>query len=149
MALYSLSLRTSSSTSGTPFWACMCPAGMEATVHELRAITTNSVNTPTWGLGLSTNVPVFTSPVTVIAEDPQRPAGRTTCAVAFSTAPIAPQTFFRRSISRSAIGEGIVWVFTRGIVLPEAGRALALWHLGAAIPTPGQPLCDVDVVVDE
>lgn len=143
MAIYSLSLRASISTINTATWGVQAAAGNESTVYEVRLIALTGSNAVV-GLGRSSNVPTLSGGVAVLPEDEARPPGLTQAAVAFGTQPTLPTNFFRRFTQIAANGNGVIWVFTRGIVLAAAGPALVIWNI-----TIGPGTADIDVVVDE
>ncbi len=127
MAIYSLSLNTTVTTTG-------------AAAMDLRAASTNSprimevglnlgaATASTYGLGRSGNTPTQTSPVLVLAENPGDPTGLSGSAVAWSVAPTVPTNFFRRVSLPATIGSGIIWTFPRGLVLAASGTML-IWNL--------------------
>lgn len=145
MAIYSLGMRITSSGNDVPVWAVQAAAGSEPTVHEVRWSNASAAFLYI-GLGRSANIPAFGgNAVNLLPEDYARPPGLTTAAVAFTTAPTKPANFFRRNQNVSGQQNmGVVWVFTRGLVLEAAGRALTLWHIVG-----GTSSIDIDCVVDE
>lgn len=144
MAIYSLSLRSTVGAAAAASWAAQAAAGNEPMVLEVRwvmAVTTGSLI----GLGRSANIPVLTGATAFLAEDEARPTGLTQASTTFSTAPTQPVNFMRRtSLSSGSAGTGIVWVFTRGVVLAAAGPALVIWNINAVAAS-----VDIDCVVDE
>lgn len=127
MAIYSLSLNTTVTTTG-------------AAAMDLKAASTNTPNimeigvnlltatASTYGLGRAGNTPTQTAPVLVQAEDPGKPAGLSGCAVAWSVAPTVPAQFFRRVSLPATAGAGVIWTFPRGLVVAISASML-LWNL--------------------
>jgi hypothetical protein len=143
MAIYSLSTTTTVTTTTAPSWDVKAAASNDPALMELGAIN-GAATACTYQYGRSSNTPVQTSPVTVLAEDVDRPTGLTTCAVAWSTAPTVPANFFRRAFLPATIGAGIIFTFPRGLILPAGGASLVQWN-GAA----SSALVAVHCVVDE
>jgi hypothetical protein len=64
-----------------------------------------------------------TSPVTLLPEDfSDDAAAATKIALAWATSPTAPANYMRR-FSGSAIGQGAIWTFPKGIVIDKAVNA--------------------------
>lgn len=143
MALYSLSINSTVTTSGAASWDVKAAASNKPAVMEYGVIN-GAATACTYGLGRSANTPTQTSPVLVLAEDPNGSTGLTGCAVAWSVAPTVPAQFFRRSFLPATIGAGIIWTFPRGLALPPAGASLVQWNNAAS-----SALVSVHVVVDE
>lgn len=128
MAIYSLSLISTSATLGTANWSAAAAATNEPAVMEF-GIINGAATACNFGLGRSANTPTQTAPVLVQAEDPDRPAGLTGCAVAWSVAPTVPAQFFRRTLLPATIGSGMIWTFPRGIGIAAAGPQLVSWNI--------------------
>lgn len=143
MAIFSLSLRTTVTTTGAAAWAALSPSTNEAAVMELRYVN-GAATASVIGVGRSANTPTLTGGVAFLAEDEGRPAGVTQAAVAFGTAPTVPTNFFRRASIAAVIGVGIVYTFPRGIVLAAAGAAILVWNI-----TTNSAVVDIDCVADE
>lgn len=143
MAIYSLSLRTTVTTIGVASWAALSPAGNEAAVVELRYISGAGTQCII-GIGRSANVPTLSGGVAVLAEDEARPTGQTQCAVAFGTAPTVPSNFIRRATIQGTSGNGVLYTFANGLVLPAGGQALVVWNIAVS-----SAVVDIDCVVDE
>jgi hypothetical protein len=143
MAIYSLSLRSTVTTTGAASWAALSPATNEAAVMELRWVN-GAATASVIGIGRTNNVPTLTGGVAFLPEDEGRPAGVTQAAVAFGTAPGVPANFFRRASIAGVIGAGIVYTFPRGVVLAAASNAICVWNI-----TTNTAVVDIDCVVDE
>jgi len=143
MAIYSLALPSTVTTTGAAAWDAKAAATNEPAVMEVGVIN-GAATASTYGIGRSANTPTQTSPTLVQAEDEGRPAGLTGCAVAWSVAPTVPAAFFRRVLLPGTIAAGMVWTFPRGIVLAAAAASLVLWNLAL-----NSASIAVHVVVDE
>lgn len=104
MAIYSLALPSTVTTTGAAAWDAKAAATNEPAVMEIGVIN-GAATASTYGIGRSANTPTQTSPTLVQAEDEGRPPGLTGCAVAWSVAPTIPAAFFRRFLPpRAAAG---------------------------------------------
>jgi hypothetical protein len=130
MAIYSLSLASTVTTTGAASWDVKAAATNRPRVMEL-GIVNGAATASTYQIGRSANVPAQTSPVLLQAEDSGDAAALTGCAVAWGTAPTIPAQFFRRSFLPATIGAGIIWTFPRGLALANSGASLLNWN-GAA-----------------
>jgi hypothetical protein len=128
MAIYSLSLNTTVTTTAAAAWDVKASATNEPAVMEI-GVNLGAATASTYGLGRSGNTPTQTSPVLLQAEDVDRPAAVTGCAVAWSVAPTVPAQFLRRVSLPATIGSGIIWTFPRGLILGAAAASLVLWNL--------------------
>lgn len=127
MAIYSLSLNTTVTTTGAAAMdaksaATNTPKFMEIGLNLLTATAS------TYAIGRSGNVPTQTSPVLLQAENPGDPAGLTGCAVAWSVAPTVPTQFFRRVSLPATAGAGAILTFPRGLALAVSSSML-IWNL--------------------
>jgi hypothetical protein len=127
MAIYSLSLNTTVTTTGAAAMDLRASAANSPRIMEV-GLNLLTATASTYGLGRSGNTPTQTSPVLVQAENPADPAGLTGCAVAWSVAPTVPAQFFRRVSLPATAGAGVIWTFPRGLILAAAGTML-LWNL--------------------
>jgi hypothetical protein len=143
MAIYSLSLASTVATANAASWDCRGASTNKPAVMEI-GVMNGAATACTYGYGRSANVPVQSSPVTVLADNVDSPPGLTTCAVAWTTAPTAPTQFFRRAFLPATIGAGIIYTFPAGIILPAAGSTLVQWNIAASSAS-----VVVHVVVDE
>jgi hypothetical protein len=144
MAIYSLGARTSIVGSGTAGWEARSAATDLPRVMEL-GVFLAAATASTIGLGRPAAIGITpTTPVTVLAEDPNDPAGTVLVALAWATPPTIPGAFFRRISLPATIGTGIFWTFPRGLKIPVSGlSSIILWNLAA------NGVQDVHVVVDE
>lgn len=130
MILYSHGVTTSGVTLGTAAWDILAPTGAIVRVYEMGVTITAPVATTT-AIGFATNVPVQTSAIHLVQDDPNDPVSDATVAITWSTAPIMPVSFtpFRRVGLAGTIGQGYIVFFRQGIRLPAAGASLALWNI--------------------
>jgi len=128
MAIYSLALNTTVTTTAAPAWDIKAASTNQPAVMEV-SIQLGAATASTYGLGRSGNTPTQTSPVLLQAEDPARPAALTGCATAWGTAPTVPTQFFRRIALPNTIGSGVIWTFPRGLILAAAAASLVAWNL--------------------
>ncbi len=143
MAIYSASLNGTVGTITTPSWDIKASASNEPAVMEL-GIMNGAATACTYGYGRSSNTPTQTGTVLVQAEDEGRPAGLTTVAVTWSTAPTVPAVYFRRCYLPATIGAGIIFTFPRGLTLAAGGASLVQWNIAAS-----SAVYSVHAVVDE
>lgn len=127
MAIYSLSLNTTVTTTGAAAMDLRASSANSPRIMEI-GINLLTATASTYGLGRSGNTPTQTSPVLVQAENPGDPAGVSGCAVAWSVAPTVPTQFFRRVSLPATAGSGVIWTFPRGLVLAASGTML-IWNL--------------------
>lgn len=143
MAIYSCSLPGTVGTITTPSWDVKASASNEPAVMEI-GIMNGAATACTHGYGRSANSPTQTGTTLVQAEDEGRPAGLTTCAVTWSTAPTVPAVFFRRTFLPATIGAGMIFTFPRGLVLASGSSSFVQWNIAASTA-----VFVVHVVVDE
>ena len=127
MAIYSLSLNTTVTTTGAAAMDLRASSANSPRIMEV-GLNLGAATASTYGLGRSGNTPTQTSPVLVQAENPGDPAGVSGCAVAWSVAPTVPTQMFRRVGLPATIGAGVIWTFPRGLVLAASGTML-IWNL--------------------
>jgi len=127
MAIYSLSLNTTVTTTGAAAMDLKAAATNTPNIMEV-GVSLLTATASTYGLGRAGNTPTQTSPVLVQAEDPGKPAGLSGCAVAWSVAPTVPAQFFRRVSLPATAGAGVIWTFPRGLVVAVSASML-LWNL--------------------
>jgi hypothetical protein len=127
MAIYSLSLNTTVTTTGAAAMDLKAASTNTPKVMEV-GISLGAATASTYGLGRAGNTPTQTAPVLVQAENPGDAAGVSGCAVAWSVAPTVPAQFFRRIGLPATIGAGVIWTFPRGLGL-AASASLLIWNL--------------------
>jgi hypothetical protein len=127
MAIYSLSLNTTVTTTGAAAMDLRASASNSPRIMEV-GLNLGAATASTYGIGRSGNTPTQTSPVLVQAENPNDPAGLSGSAVAWSVAPTVPTQFLRRVALPATVGAGVIWTFPRGLILAAAATML-LWNL--------------------
>lgn len=127
MAIYSLSLNTTVTTTGAAAMDLRASSANSPRIMEV-GLNLLTATASTYGLGRSGNTPTQTSPVLVQAENSADPAGVSGCAVAWSVAPTVPAQFFRRVSLPATAGAGVIWTFPRGLSVAASGTML-LWNL--------------------
>lgn len=127
MAIYSLSLNTTVTTTGAAAMDAKSTSANSPRIMEV-GINLLTATASTYALGRSGNVPTQTSPILLQAENPNDPAAQTGCAVAWSVAPTVPAQFFRRMSLPATAGTGVIWTFPRGLILAITSSML-IWNL--------------------
>ena len=127
MAIYSLSLNTTVTTTGAAAMDLLASASNSPRIMEV-GINLITATASTYGVGRSGNTETQTGAVTVLAENPNDPAGQSKCAVAWGTAPTVPANFFRRIGLPATAGAGVIWTFPRGLLL-AASAGMLIWNL--------------------
>ena len=128
MAIYSLGVLTTGTTSATAAWEIRTASTDRIYILEL-GFFMNAATASTYGFGRPAAIGVTpTSPVTLIAEDPAAPAGTAQSALAWGTGPTAPTAFHRRVNTPATIGTGIIWTFPRAFIVPVSS-SVVLWNL--------------------
>lgn len=143
MPLYDLCLNTTITTITSPAMDFKASSTNQPRVLEL-GIMLGAGTASSYGIGRSANTPTQTGTTAVIPENPNDPAGQTTGAVTWSTAPTVPAAFFRRGSLSANVGAGIIWTFPRGLILAAAGPSLTVWNI-----TANSANTNVWIVVDE
>jgi len=142
MAIYSLANRTSNVTTGNPSFELIAPAAARVRLMEI-GIWLNAATQSPLGLGRPQAIGgTPTSPINVLAEDPNDATGGSRTALAWGSPPTIPLQFFRRFNIAGAIGAGVIATFPRGLVIAAAGTVI-LWNIAAV------SVYDVHIVVDE
>jgi hypothetical protein len=142
MAVYSLSNRTSNVTIANPNIEVRASATGRPRIMEI-GTWLNAATQSVWGIGRPQAIGVTpTTPVSMLAEDPNDTSAATQTALAWGTAPTVPLQFFRRVNIAAAIGAGVILTFPRGLVI-GANNSIVGWNITAT------SVMDVHVVVDE
>lgn len=142
MAIYSLSQNTTVATTGAAAMDAKTGATFRSAIMEV-SIQLVTATASTYGLGRAGNTPTQTSPVLVLAEDPNDGTGVTGVAVAWSVAPTIPANFFRRVSLPATQGSGVIWVFPRGLILAPSS-SMVIWNLAT-----NSASANAHLVVDE
>lgn len=144
MAYHELGIRTSNVTSANAAFELIGATALRGRLIEVGFTLATAVAT-VLGLGRPAAAGVTpTSPVTLLPEDVNDSTPVSKIALAWGTSPTSPTAFMRR-FSGSAIGQGAIWTFPKGIVLGPSGatNSLVLFNI-----TGGATL-DAYVVVEE
>ncbi|HXI15507.1 MAG TPA: hypothetical protein VNM48_03975 [Chloroflexota bacterium] len=146
MARYAIGLAANVTATASAVRAEIRAAGTSRPRITEITVTNAAATVITLLLGRSAAIGVTpTSPLTVQALDPADPAGTTTTAIAWGTAPtITGITPLQRVTLPATIGAGMSWSFERGILLPLNG-SLIFWNLAAS----SSAALDISIVIDE
>lgn len=144
MAIYSLSLNTTVSTTNAPCWGFLAQANENPSIYELH-LDLNSPIASHYGFGRAAVAGVTpTSPVSVLPHGPgNSTTGKSTCQKAWGTAPTIPAQFLRRKNVDGIIGAGVIWVFPGGLGVAP-GAEMVVWNLATNTAS-----LDVTVVSEE
>lgn len=142
MAIYSLGNRTTNVTTGNATIELRTAATDACAVLEI-GIFLGAATASTFGIGRPAARGITpTSPITVLAEDGNAPAGTAQTALAWGTGPTVPVNFFRRCSFPATIGSGVIFTFPRGLIVP-INSSLVVWNLAT------NGVADIYFVVDE
>lgn len=129
--IVSFSARTTATTNATAAWEIRT-ASTPGRVKILEVgLFLGAATASVYGLGRPAAIGVTpTSPQDFLPEDPNDviASGVVQSALAWGTGPTVPANFFRRISLAATIGNGIIWTFPKGLVLPVSG-GLVLWNL--------------------
>jgi hypothetical protein len=144
MAYHELGVRTTNVTTGQAVVELIGATALRARLIEIGFTLVTAVATQL-GLGRPAAAGITpTSPVTLLAEDINDAAPVSKTALAWGTSPTAPTAFLRK-FTGSAIGQGAIWTFPKGIVLAITGASNSLTLHNIL----GGATLDVYVVVEE
>jgi hypothetical protein len=129
MAIYSLSTTSTNTLGGQAAFDIKASSSNSFRLMELALNAGGAINC-TYGLGRPGNdgSVAQSSPLAVLAENPNDPTGQSTTAVAWSTAPTVPSSFLRRGYYGAATGLGILWTFPRGLIASPS-HGLVVWNI--------------------
>jgi len=144
MAIGSVFIRTQLLTAGTPGWQLVTAATARASLLELGLITAGAAVSGAMSLG---RPPTHGTPggIELFArEEPSAPACTSGVTASWAVNPTVPPSSatFRRWTYAAGIGNGIIWTFPRGLVVPVSA-SLVLWNVQA------NTNIEVNAVVDE
>lgn len=133
MGSYSVAVRTTATAVQTALWELRTAAGIDVLVYEIGIFITGGSSGQLYALARSPIQGVTpSSPVTVLPDDGNGPAGNTKVAIAWTgKPPPMPYTgHLRRYLPMtSSFGHGVVWTFPRGLAIPPAS-SLGIWNIG-------------------
>jgi hypothetical protein len=131
---YTLGVRTSSGTIATAAWEIITAATPgRARLLELGFFLV-AATASVIGLGRPAAIGITpTAPVDFVPEDPNDviASGVIQSAVAWGTGPTVPAAYLRRIALPATIGQGVIWTFPEGIVIPISS-SIILWNISAA-----------------
>ena len=127
MAIGSLALNTTVTTTGAAAWDVKAGANGKPAIIELGA-NLGAATASTYGIGRSGNTPTQSSTTVLQQEDPNDSALTATCAVTWSVAPTIPSPFLRRVDLPATLGAGFIYTFL-GLKLAVSAPSLVLWNL--------------------
>ena len=121
MATYSIDRFTTDTSTG-PTHTIYTGATERAMVREAGVFQASSTRSR-FGLGRPAAAGVTpTSPVLFLAEDPASPASLVNSALAWATRPTNPTEVLRRWVTPVTVGVGVVFYFSRGILIPVSSQ---------------------------
>lgn len=130
MALYQLGVRTSGTASGAAAVELRSASTIRPRVREIKVTLATAVAS-LFGIGRPAAIGVTpTSPVAVLAQEPQDPAGVTTTALAWGTPPTSPTAFLERFGLPATIGANAIFSYWNGpgLIIPVSS-SIVLWNL--------------------
>lgn len=137
MARYAAGVSKASSASAAWLMGLRCPSTADARVWEIHVLAETAVagtvdlrriTTAGTGAAMST---------TPVAEDVSSSAATVVVDTAFATAvPAATGVSIRRYALPATIGQGIIWTFPEGLIVPVSG-AIGIYQLSALAVTYG------------
>lgn len=144
MAIYSQAQLTTVTTITAPSWDIKAAAANSPRVMEL-FLNLGAATQSAYGIGRPGNdgSVAQTSGLALLPENLGDPAGQTTTAIAWGTAPTVPTTFLRRATLPGTVGAGVIYTFPRGLVLAVT-KGICLWNI-----TANSASTNVHVVCDE
>lgn len=128
MAIYSLSLNSTVTTTAAPAWGFLAQSDENPTIYEIH-LDLGAATASTYGFGRAAAAGTQTSPVSVLPHGPANATtGKSTCAVAWSAAPTIPAQFLRRKSLPATVGAGVIWTFPFGLGC-SASSEMVVWNL--------------------
>ncbi len=131
---YTLGVRTSDGTIAAAAWEIRTGATPgRARLLELGLFLV-AATASVIGLGRPAAIGLVpTGPADFVPEDPNDviASGVIQSAVAWGTGPTVPASYIRRISLPAAIGQGVIWTFPEGIVIPISS-SIVLWNISAA-----------------
>jgi len=129
MAIYSLSNRTTNVTIANPCIEIYSAATVKARIMEI-GIFMAAATASVFGIGRAAAIGVTpTTPVTMLAEEVNDPAGLVYTAIAWATPPTVPVNFFRRVSLAAAIGTGVIFTFPKGLTITHSTGSIVVWNI--------------------
>ncbi len=147
MAIYSGSARfIMAFSSAGPLLEIRTTATHKARLLEISCSCNSAVVQFNYGIGRPAAIGVTPNQTGIFTDegDGNGVAALTTTAIGWVTPPTVPTNFFRRQTTNPSVGNGVIWIFGRGIGIPVSG-SVVLWYTAG---TQG-PTADVHAVIDE
>lgn len=144
MAIYSLGVATTINTANAPALEIRSSSSLAPRVMEF-TLTAGGVSS-TWAFGRATTRGNPSAPVNLQPENASDPVSQTVVATAWVVS--GPNTFsaafntLRRVTFPGNAGEGVIWTFPYGLLMP-VDTSLVLWN------APGGSATNCTIVVDE
>lgn len=129
MAIYSLSLNSTVTTTAAPCWGFLAQTDENPTIYELH-LDLGAATASTYGFGRAAAAGITpTTPVSVLPHGPANTTtGKSTCQMAWGTPPTIPANFLRRKSLPATIGAGVIWTFPGGLGVASSSE-LVIWNL--------------------
>lgn len=131
MAIYSIGRRTTNVTSGQAAMDCASGSGSRPRCMEV-GVFLAAATASIYGINRCTALGTRTTPVALLAEDPDDPVltGITLIdtAIAHSVQPTFAAEYLRRVPLPATIGTGIIWTFPKGLAIKNS-LSIALVNL--------------------
>ncbi|MGZ4972500.1 MAG: hypothetical protein ACXWDN_07055 [Limisphaerales bacterium] len=128
MAIYSLSLNSTVTTTNAPAWGFLAQADENPTIYEIH-LDLGAATASSYGFGRAATAGTQTAGVSVLPHGPANSTtGKSTCAVAWSAAPTVPTQYLRRKSLPATIGAGVIWTFPGGLGVAAASE-MVIWNL--------------------
>jgi len=128
MAIYTLSTNTTVTTTGAACWGFLAQSDENPVIYEIH-LDNGAATASSYGLGRAAAAGTQSSAVAVIPNSPANSlTGKSTVAVSWSVAPTVPTAYLRRKSLAATIGEGVIWVFPKGLAVAASGE-MVIWNL--------------------
>lgn len=142
MAIASLFIRTQTVASGNPGWQLITASTARATLLELFLVTASAGVAGAIALGRPATLGTNSGLAPFQRDEPAAPACVSSATVSWSVNPTIPVWFHRQWSYPAAIGNGIIWTFPRGLIVPISS-SIVLWNVQA------NANIEVNAVIDE
>ena len=136
-----LAVRTTNLTALQGCFEIRTPATTRARVVQIGIIQT-AATAQSLGFGNPAANGITPTNVAFQRTDPGDPASLVTGAIAWATPPTAPTIFMARWNSAANIGEGIIWDFVPGVIIPISDT-VSVHNITASVAN------DITAVIDE
>lgn len=128
MAQYSLGIASTVATNNVAAWGFLAQSDENPRITEL-IVTQGAATASTYGFGRAAAAGTQSGGISVLPDNAgDSTTGKSTCAVAWSSAPTVPANYLRRFNLGGTIGDVAIMVFPNGIGV-AAGQEMVLWNL--------------------